>query len=105
MFQDKNGEKVVCAYTGVIPLAVNLLSSQNKLILMRSISTMMKMMTMNRGRMVSNKHPRRFCLYSQSDKSVCERGYANFLVLLAFTEVQLEQKSVPTAVFGGLKDD
>lgn len=28
-----------------------------------------------------------------------------FSLLLAFTEVQLEQKSVPTAVFGGLKDD
>lgn len=55
--------------------------------------------------MVSNEHPRRFYLYSQSDKSDCEHGYANFLVLLAFTEVQLEQKSVPTAVFGGLKDD
>lgn len=29
----------------------------------------------------------------------------NCLFLLMFTEVQLEQKSVPTAVFGGLKDD
>lgn len=55
--------------------------------------------------MVSNEHPRRFCLYSESDKSVCEHGYTDFLLLLAFTEVQLEQKSVPTAVFGGLKDD
>lgn len=72
---------------------------------MRSILMMMKMMTMNRGQMVSNKHPRRFFLYSTLDKSVCEHGYTNFLVLLAFTEVQLEQKSVPTAVFGGLKDD
>lgn len=34
-----------------------------------------------------------------------EHGCANFLVVFSFTEVQLEQKSVPTAVFGGLKDD
>lgn len=66
---------------------------------------MMKMMTMNRGQMVSNEHPRKFCLYSQSDQSFCEHGYTDFHLLLTFTEVQLEQKSVPTAVFGGLKDD
>lgn len=36
---------------------------------------------------------------------LCEHGCANCFVLFTFTEVQLEQKSVPTAVFGGLKDD
>ncbi len=36
---------------------------------------------------------------------IVEHACANLLVLLAFAEVQLEQKSVPTAVFGGLKDD
>lgn len=36
---------------------------------------------------------------------MCEHDCSNCLVLFAFTEVQLEQKSVPTAVFGGLKDD
>lgn len=51
------------------------------------------------------EHLWRFWLNSQMDENVCKHGYANFPVLLAFTEVHLEQKSVPTAVFGGLKDD
>ena len=34
-----------------------------------------------------------------------DHASVNCLLLWAFTEVQLEQKSVPTAVFGGLKDD
>lgn len=34
-----------------------------------------------------------------------DHASAHYLLFLAFTEVQLEQKSVPTAVFGGLKDD
>lgn len=37
--------------------------------------------------------------------NIAESVFSNCLILLAFTEVQLEQKSVPTAVFGGLKDD
>lgn len=45
-------------------------------------------------------------IYTHLNKNlVSEHGCTNFLLLLAFTEVQLEQKSVPTAVFGGLKDD
>lgn len=55
-FYNVTGKKwrktVVCAYTGVIRLGVNLLNSQNKQILMRSILTM-KMMTMTRDQMVS----------------------------------------------------
>lgn len=31
--------------------------------------------------------------------------FMNMVVLIAFTEVPLEQKTVPTAVFGGLKDE
>lgn len=37
--------------------------------------------------------------------SISESLKMRFSLFFAFTEVQLEQKSVPTAVFGGLKED
>ena len=46
------------------------------------------------------------CLNISVDMFYLQKKALNdWLVFFVFTEVRLEQKSVPTAVFGGLKDD
>lgn len=92
---------------GVTPLSVSWLSFRNRPTLMRLTSMMMRMKIMKtRDRRVSDTHNRpNRNIWSWFKHSWRHVLFMNMVVLLAFTEVPLEQKTVPTAVFGGLKDD